>query len=130
MAQLSHDYWKHYSLPIQTFVGKMTAQLFNTLSRFVIAFLPRNSSRNLENKRLLLVYGTGMTPFSAEVSYGRLRTRHLLVFSHLWGHLVCSAHASPDRPQLLPSTGVSVKKSLFPCISSVSCSDSLRPHGL
>ena len=27
---------------IQTFVGKVMSQLFNTLSRFVIAFLPRS----------------------------------------------------------------------------------------
>ena len=35
-----HDYWKNHSLTIWTFVCKV--MLFNTLSRFVIAFLPRN----------------------------------------------------------------------------------------
>ena len=42
-----HDYWKNHSLTIQTFVGKVMSLLFNTLSTFVIAFLPRN-------KRLLI----------------------------------------------------------------------------
>ena len=32
-----HDYWKNHS-----FVGKVMSLLFNTLSRFVIVFLPRN----------------------------------------------------------------------------------------
>ena len=38
---------KIISLTIQTFVGKVTSLLFNMLSRFVIAFLPRS-------KRLLI----------------------------------------------------------------------------
>ena len=33
---------KTIALTIQTFVGKVMSLLFNTLSRFVIAFLPRN----------------------------------------------------------------------------------------
>ena len=37
-----HDYWKNHSLTIQTFVGKVISLLFNTLSRFVIAFLSRS----------------------------------------------------------------------------------------
>ena len=37
-----HNYWKNHSLIIQTFVGKVMSLLFNTLSRFVIAFLPRS----------------------------------------------------------------------------------------
>ena len=36
-----HDYWKNHSLAIQTFVGKLMSLLFNMLSRFIIAFLPR-----------------------------------------------------------------------------------------
>lgn len=36
-----HDYWKNISLTIQTFVSKVISLLFNTLSRFVIAFFPR-----------------------------------------------------------------------------------------
>ena len=37
-----HDYWKNHSLTIHTFVGKVMSLLFNMLSRFVIAFLPRS----------------------------------------------------------------------------------------
>ena len=37
-----HDYWKNHSLIIWTFVGKAMLLLFNMLSRFVIAFLPRS----------------------------------------------------------------------------------------
>ena len=45
MVQLSHPYMttgKTIVLTIQTFVGKVMALLFDMLSRFVIAFLPRN----------------------------------------------------------------------------------------
>ena len=44
-AQLSHPYMtpgKTIALTKQTFVGKVTSLLFNMLSRFVIAFLPRS----------------------------------------------------------------------------------------
>ena len=43
---LSHPYMtsgKTIALTIQTFVGKVMSLLFNTLSRFVISFLPRNN---------------------------------------------------------------------------------------
>ena len=45
MVQLSHPYMiigKTIALNIHTFVGKMMSLLFNMLSRFVIACLPRN----------------------------------------------------------------------------------------
>ena len=45
MVQLSHPSMttgKTIALTIWTFVGKVMSLLFNTLSRFVIAFLPRN----------------------------------------------------------------------------------------
>ena len=45
MVQLSHPYMttgNMIALTIQTFVGEVMSLLFNTLSRFVIAFLPRN----------------------------------------------------------------------------------------
>ena len=44
MVQLPHPYMtagKTIALTIQTFVGKMMSLLLNTLSRVVIAFLPR-----------------------------------------------------------------------------------------
>ena len=50
LVQLSHPYrttGKTIPLTIQTFVGKVMSLLFNMLSRFVIAFLPRS-------KRLLI----------------------------------------------------------------------------
>ena len=50
IVQLSHPYMttgKTIVLTIQTFVGKVMSLLFNMLSRFVIAFLPRS-------KRLLI----------------------------------------------------------------------------
>ena len=50
IVQLSHLYMtprKSIALIVQTIVGKVMSLLFNTLSRFVIAFLPRN-------KRLLI----------------------------------------------------------------------------
>ena len=45
IGQLSHSYMttgKTIALTIQTFVGKIMSLLFNMLSRFVIAFLPRS----------------------------------------------------------------------------------------
>ena len=45
MVQLSHPYMttaKTIVLTIWTFVGKVISPLFNMLSRFAIAFLPRN----------------------------------------------------------------------------------------
>ena len=45
MVQLSHPYMttgKTIALTVQTFVGKVMSLLFNTLFRFVIAFLPRS----------------------------------------------------------------------------------------
>ena len=49
MVQLSypHDYWKKHTLIRWTLVGQVISLLFNMLSRFVIAFLPRS-------KRLLI----------------------------------------------------------------------------
>ena len=41
------DYWKTIALTVQTFAGKVMSLLFDMLSRFVIAFLPRS-------KRLLI----------------------------------------------------------------------------
>ena len=37
-----HDYWKTIALTIWIFVGKVMSLFFNTLTRFVIAFLPRD----------------------------------------------------------------------------------------
>ena len=37
-----HDYWKNHSFDCMDLVGKVMFLLFNTLSRFVIAFLQRS----------------------------------------------------------------------------------------
>ena len=42
MVQLSHPYVTLIALTIWTFVSKVMSLLFNMLSRFVIAFLPRS----------------------------------------------------------------------------------------
>ena len=45
MVQLSHQYvttGKTIALTIWTFFGKVMSLLFDTLSRFIIAFLPRS----------------------------------------------------------------------------------------
>ena len=47
MVQLSHQYMttrKTKALTRQTFVGKVMSLLFNMLSKFSIAFLPRNNT--------------------------------------------------------------------------------------
>ena len=49
MLQLSHPYMttgKTKALTVQTFVGKVMSLLFNMVSRFVIAFLPRSQQRD------------------------------------------------------------------------------------
>ena len=44
MVQLTsvHDYWKKIILTRWTFVSKVMSPLFNMLSEFVIAFLPKS----------------------------------------------------------------------------------------
>ena len=44
MVQLSQPYMiiKAVALTVQTFVSKVISLLFNVLSRFVVAFLPRS----------------------------------------------------------------------------------------
>ena len=59
MVQLSHPYMttrKTIALTRQTFVGKVMSLLFNMLSRFVIAFLPRSKHllSSLANIKFLL----------------------------------------------------------------------------
>ena len=57
MVQLSHPYMttgKTIALTIRTYVGKVMSLLFNTLSRFVIAFLPRSFSSSSFTRRVLI----------------------------------------------------------------------------
>ena len=72
MVQLSHPYTttgETIALIIQTFVVKEMPLLFNTLSSFVKAFLPRN--RVLNKGVLSLDSGSGQKPLQVMVSTGR-----------------------------------------------------------
>ena len=63
VAHLSHPYMttgKTIALTIQTFVNKVMSLLFNTLSRFVIAFLPR--SKHLQISWLKSPYAVILEP--------------------------------------------------------------------
>ena len=51
MVQLSYPYMttgKAIALTLRTFVGKVMSLLFNILSRFIIAFLPRSKCLNFK----------------------------------------------------------------------------------
>ena len=77
MVQLSHPYMttgKTTALTTQTFVSKVMSGLFNMLSRFVIAFLPRSkrlliswlqspSAVILEPKKMKSVSASIVSPF-------------------------------------------------------------------
>ena len=41
-----HDYWKNHRFDYMTFASKMMSLLFNTLSRFIIVFLPKSKIFN------------------------------------------------------------------------------------
>ena len=49
-----HDYWKTIALTIQNFVGKVMSLLFNMLSRYGTAFLPRSKVLFGPTKSLML----------------------------------------------------------------------------
>ena len=58
MVQLSHPYMitrKTIALTIQTFVSKVMSLLFNTLSRFLIAFLPRSKHLLISRRAVVTV---------------------------------------------------------------------------
>ena len=68
MVQLSHLYLptgKTIALTIRTFVGKVMSLLFNMLSRFVTAFLPRNSSVQFSSVHPLSHVWLFVTPWAA-----------------------------------------------------------------
>ena len=57
MVQLAHSYkttGKIIALTRQTFVGKVMSLLFNMLSRFVIAFLPRSKHHGYSQSAVIL----------------------------------------------------------------------------
>ena len=49
-----HDYWKNHSFDKRLFAGKVVSQLFNTLSRFIIAlwYLPASCGSSWTTKKM------------------------------------------------------------------------------
>ena len=88
MVQLSHLYMntgKTIALTIRTFVGKVMSLLFNALSRFVVAFLPRS-------KCLLISW---LQSSSAVILEPRKESLILfLLFPHLFDGTGCHALVS------------------------------------
>ena len=69
-VQLSHPYMttgKTIALTIQTFVGKVMSLLCNTLSRFVLAFLPRSNMHLY--KHMLYTLHTYVIPMMSAEDY-------------------------------------------------------------
>ena len=78
MVQLSHEYMtagKTIALTIQTFVSKEMCLLFNMLSRFVIAFLPRS-------KRLLISWL--QSPSAVILEPKKIKSDTVCTFPHLF----------------------------------------------
>ena len=78
MAQLSHSYMttgKTIALSRGTFVGKVMSLLFNMLSRFVIAFLPRS-------KRLLISWL--QPPSTVILEPQKIKSVTVSMFPHLF----------------------------------------------
>ena len=86
MVRLSHPYMttgKTTALTIQTFVGKVVALLFNMLSRFVIAFLPRS-------KHLLISWLQSLSTVILEPK----KTKS--VTASTFSHSICHEVMGPD----------------------------------
>ena len=77
MVQFLHPYMttgKTIALTRQTFVAKVMSLLFNVLSRFVIAFLPRS-------KRLLISWL--QSPFAVILEPKKIKSVTVSIVSHL-----------------------------------------------
>ena len=86
MVQLSNPYMttgKTIALTIQTFVGKVISLLFNTLSRFVIDFLPRS-------RRLLISWL--QSPPAVILEPKKIKSITLSIFSSSIYHEVMGSH--------------------------------------
>ena len=84
MVQLSHPYMttgKTTALTIRTFVGKVMSLLFNTLFRFVIAFLSRS-------KRLLISWLQSLSANHWLQWFGAQENKIFLCF-HLFSPSIC-----------------------------------------
>ena len=78
MVQLSQPYMttgKTLALTMFTFTGKVMSLLFNTLSRFVIAFLPRS-------KRLLISWL--QSPSAVILEPKKIKSVAVSIVSHLF----------------------------------------------
>ena len=87
MVQLSHLYMttgKTIALTIQTFAGKVISLLFNTLPRFVIAFLPRS-------KRLLI--SSLQSPSAVILEPKKIKSVTVSIFSPTICHEVMGPYA-------------------------------------
>ena len=85
MVQLSHPYMateKNIALTIWTFVSKLMFLLFNMLSMFVIAFLPRS-------KRLLF-----MTVATVHSDFGAKEVKSLTIY--IVSPSICHEVMGPD----------------------------------
>ena len=107
MVQLSHPYMttgKTMALTTWTFVSKVMSLLFNTLSRFVIAFLPRSShfliswlqspsAMILESKERKSVIASTYSPICHEVMGPNAMILVFLVWVLNW---LCYSPSSPS----------------------------------
>ena len=90
MIQLSHPYMttgKTIALTIQTSVSKVMSLLFNTLSRFVIVFLPRS-------KYLLISWQQSPSPVILKPK--KIKSVTVSSFPHLFAHLVTGKYDIVD----------------------------------
>ena len=72
MVQLSHLYMttgKTIALTIQSFVGKVMSLLFNTLSRFVVAFLLSSKHLGSISFFFSLITDNMVTPVSSQITW-------------------------------------------------------------
>ena len=84
IVQVSHPYMttgKTIALTIQTFVGKVVSLFFNTLSRFVIAFLP-------QSKHLLISRLQSLSTVM-KLKSGNWRKTLTVDWLHMCGQCVC-----------------------------------------
>ena len=87
MVQLSHPYMttgKIIALTIWTFVGKVMSLLFNTLSSFIIAFLPRS-------KHILIAWL--QSPSAVILDPKRIKSVTISLASPSVGHIVMGPDA-------------------------------------
>ena len=133
MIQLSHLYMtigKIIALPIQIFVGKVMSLLFNTLSRFLIAFLPRS-------KHLLISWLQSLSTVILQPK--KIRSATVSTFSptichEVMGQGVFVLHWLKCNPQLSLATrmedwtslGQHKRKPVFPVVTQESCCNSRK----